>query len=96
MYLKEQPLITSIAAGGRHSLVVTNRGRLFSFGYGTNGQLGHRNTSNYSKPKLVQDLIGKNVIQIAAGWAHSVIMTDRGDIYSCGYGGHGQLGLGDK
>lgn len=23
-------------------------------------------------------------------------MTDRGDVYACGYGAHGQLGLGDK
>ncbi len=37
MYLKEQPMITQIAAGGRHSLVVTNKGRLYAFGYGSNG-----------------------------------------------------------
>jgi len=37
MYLKEQPMITDIAAGGRHSMVVTNRGRLYTFGYGSNG-----------------------------------------------------------
>eukprot|EP00347_Sterkiella_histriomuscorum_P005662 403355741 len=41
MYLKEQPQILDFAAGGRHSLIITNKGRLYSFGYGTNGQLGN-------------------------------------------------------
>lgn len=29
--------IQNIAAGGRHSLVLTNEGNLYTFGYGTNG-----------------------------------------------------------
>lgn len=41
-------------------------------------------------------MIGSNVIQVAAGWNHSMALTDRGDVYTCGYGGHGQLGHGDK
>jgi len=38
----------------------------------------------------------KKVTQIAAGWNHSLILTENGDMYACGYGAHGQLGLGDK
>ena len=39
-----QPLIADIAAGGRHSLVLTDEGNVFAFGYGTNGQLGLKST----------------------------------------------------
>lgn len=30
---------------------------------------------------------------IAAGWNHSLVLSERGDLYSSGYGSHGQLGL---
>ena len=75
MLMKEQPLISDIAAGGRHSLVVTDDGVLYTFGYGTNGQLGLKSTSNKPRPHLVNDLLGKRVIQVAAGWNHSLVIT---------------------
>lgn len=43
-YIKESFVIADIAAGGRHSMVMTEDGSLFTFGYGTNGQLGLRST----------------------------------------------------
>jgi alpha-tubulin suppressor-like RCC1 family protein len=50
MHMREAPIIQKICAGGRHSMVVTNKGRLYTFGYGTHGQLGLKSTSNFSKP----------------------------------------------
>jgi alpha-tubulin suppressor-like RCC1 family protein len=50
MYVKESYVIADIAAGGRHSMIITEDGSLFTFGFGTNGQLGLRNTSNKAKP----------------------------------------------
>lgn len=41
-------------------------------------------------------MIGKPVSLVAAGWNHSLVLTERGDLYACGYGLNGQLGLGDK
>jgi alpha-tubulin suppressor-like RCC1 family protein len=34
-------IITSIAAGWAHSLLLSNEGYVYSFGYGEDGQLGH-------------------------------------------------------
>jgi len=96
MYVRETLIIQDISAGGRHSLVLMEDGSLFSFGFGTNGQLGLRSTSNKSRPQYVKDMAGKRVIQIAAGWNHSLVLTESGDLWACGYGAHGQLGLGDK
>jgi alpha-tubulin suppressor-like RCC1 family protein len=45
---------------------------------------------------LVKDFLGKHITMIAAGWNHSLAMTNKGDLYSCGYGQNGQLGLGEK
>ena len=41
---ESRPKISQISAGGHHSLVLTVRGSLFSFGYGAHGQLGLRTT----------------------------------------------------
>ena len=77
-------------------MVMMEDGSLFTFGFGTNGQLGLKSTSNKAKPQLVKDMSIKKVTQIAAGWNHSLVLTENGDMYACGYGAHGQLGLGEK
>ena len=86
-----RPTIAQISAGGHHSLVLTSRGSLYSFGYGAHGQLGLRSTTNKYTPQLVKDLITKPINYIAAGWNHSLVLTRKGDIFASGYGQHGQL-----
>lgn len=70
-------------------------GQLYSFGYGQHGQLGLRNNLNYWTAQLVRDFFTHPLIQIAAGWHHSLALTARGDLYACGYGESGQLGIGN-
>jgi alpha-tubulin suppressor-like RCC1 family protein len=62
---------------------------MYSFGYGSHGQLGLRSTKNYATPQLVKDLLSKPLSVIAAGWNHSLVLSERGDLFSCGYGNHG-------
>ena len=38
--VKETPKVSQIALGGKHSLLLTNKGHLFVCGYGSQGQLG--------------------------------------------------------
>jgi len=83
--------LVQLSAGGRHSLVLTATGRVYSFGYGAHGQLGLRSTKNHATPQLVKDLHSKPVAAVAAGWNHSLVLTQRGDLFACGYGNHGQL-----
>lgn len=33
------------------------------------------------------------IVRISAGWNHSLALTDKGDLFACGYGQFGQLGL---
>jgi len=49
-YGSSKPVISQISAGGHHSLVLTGRGTLYSFGYGAHGQLGLRLTTNQLLP----------------------------------------------
>lgn len=84
--------------GAKHSLFLTNKGKLYVCGYGSQGQLGLGKsfTSNIYEPTLVKSLIGKNIIMIAAGSNHSLALTSRYDVYSCGHNAKGQLGIGES
>ncbi len=44
---------------------------------------------------LVKSLLRKKVIQIAAGWSHSIILTSQNYLYISGCGKYGELGLED-
>lgn len=70
-------------------------GSLYTFGYSAHGQLGLHNTINQCIPQPVTDFYGVKIAQIAAGWNHSLVLTERGDLYACGHGESGQLGIGD-
>lgn len=95
MLSDENVRIKQISAGGHHTLILTSDGQVYSFGYGSHGQLGHKNTLNYFEPKLVNDLKNVQIEQVAAGWNHSIVLAKTGDIYVCGHGDYGQLGLGE-
>jgi RCC1 and BTB domain-containing protein len=71
-----------VSCGGFHTAVVTEDGRLYTFGGGEHGQLGHNDRVNKLKPTLVQALEGKFVTQITCGWSHSVALTAKGRVYT--------------
>ena len=83
-----------IACGGFHSAVVTQDGKMFTFGGGEHGQLGHGDKVNKVKPTYVQALDGIFLRQITCGWSHSVALTSQGEVFTWGNGDHGKLGHG--
>ncbi|KRX02730.1 Regulator of chromosome condensation 1/beta-lactamase-inhibitor protein II [Pseudocohnilembus persalinus] len=93
-FINENPeKIVKVIAGGKHTLFLSNLGQVYSCGQGSHGQLGQRKPEkNSMEPKLIYGFQGKKVIDIAAGQNHSMLITDIGDVYTCGYGANGQLG----
>lgn len=83
-----------VSCGGFHSAVVTEDGRLYTFGGGEHGQLGHNDRVNKLKPTLVQALEGVFVSQITCGWSHTVALDSNGRVYTNGNSDHGKLGHG--
>mmetsp|Transcript_35801 Transcript_35801/g.55083 ORF Transcript_35801/g.55083 Transcript_35801/m.55083 type:complete len:595 (+) Transcript_35801:211-1995(+) len=83
-----------ISCGGFHTAVATQDGRIYTFGGGEHGQLGHGDKINKTKPTLVQALEGIFISQITCGWSHSVALTNKGRVYTWGNGDHGKLGHG--
>jgi len=83
-----------IACGGFHSAVVGDDGKMYTFGGGEHGQLGHGDKVNKVVPTIVKALDGTFVSQITCGWSHSVALTSHGHVYTFGNGDHGKLGHG--
>ena len=83
------------AAGGEHSAAVGEDGSLFVWGSGYHGQLGTGDTASRLAPTRVAGLPAP-VRQVAAGWFHTGIVTEAGDLLMCGKGEYGRLGLGDE
>jgi alpha-tubulin suppressor-like RCC1 family protein len=89
--------VTQIAAGDRHSLVVTSSGQLYTFGENGDGQLGSATNSGTLTPNPTPALVTLAgqvgpVTQIAAGYQHSLVVTSSGQLYAFGYNGDGELG----
>lgn len=47
-----------------------------------------------SVPRLVPNLNGIRIVMVAAGYAHVMLVSDKGVLYGAGYNDRGQLGLG--
>ncbi|KAF4527744.1 hypothetical protein B566_EDAN014954 [Ephemera danica] len=84
--------VVSISAGQYHSLALTEEGRVFSWGWGVHGQLGHGSIEDEIYPRLIQGLYDKTVTQIAGAHGHSTVLTSCGEVWAFGSGVFGQLG----
>ena len=83
------------AAGGGHSAAVGEDGSLFVWGHGSQGQLGTGDTAVRLAPTRVAGLPAP-VRQVAAGFRHTGMVTEAGDLLMCGCGRQGHLGQGDE
>lgn len=87
--------VVAIAAGQYHSLALTSEGRVYSWGYGFQGQLGDGSIDSRISPVAVETsgvLAGKSVIGISAGLSHSIALTSDGAVATWGFNTNGQLG----
>jgi len=83
-----------VACGWGHTIVRSVDGMLYSFGYGTCGQLGLGNTRNIDTPTPIDiPLEDEFIVQVACGVSHSMALTSNGRLFTWGCGeqtlGHG-------
>ncbi|XP_039864537.1 probable E3 ubiquitin-protein ligase HERC6 isoform X1 [Simochromis diagramma] len=89
-----RPLSVSfISCGESHSAVLTKDGKVYTFGDGSQGQLGHSTSANEVKPKLVAGVDGP-ASQIACGRHHTLVLGSSGQLWAFGSGAKGQTGNG--
>lgn len=98
----EKEVVSQVAAGWEHSLVLLSTGLVYAFGCGykdsRRGQvppvlgLGHNEGRHIPERVLALEDISK----ITCGWDHCLALDTQGRVYSWGSGQNGKLGLGTE
>lgn len=81
-------------AGPGHSLVVTSKGDVYSFGSNNSGQLGHGTTVEESRPRIIRSLQGIRIIHASAGAGRTMLISDMGSVYAFGKDSFGEAEYG--
>ncbi|MDR3739852.1 MAG: hypothetical protein P4L40_12635 [Terracidiphilus sp.] len=90
--------IVSAAAGDEHSLWLCEDGNVYACGRGTNGQLAldisdtGPGSTGAAAPTLIKAMHQFKVLQMGAGLAHSLLLTEAGEPFAFGSNKSGQLG----
>jgi alpha-tubulin suppressor-like RCC1 family protein len=87
-------IVTALAAGRRHTCIITARQSVKCWGENEDGQLGDGTTLQKFVPADVPGLAG--VTALAAGFNHTCARTDLGDVYCWGNNAFGELGDGTQ
>lgn len=77
-------------------LAISDEGSVYAWGFNQKGQLGMNDTLNRKNPTLMESMSGHNVVAVATGRQHCLMLTDTGDVYACGDNVCGQCGIGNK
>ena len=86
--------VADIECGAYHSLALTMTGDLYGWGYGSCGQLGIGRVPKVWIPTHIR--IKEQVVQVAAGYAHTACITREGFCYTFGMNNKYQLGFDDQ
>ena len=85
-----------IAFGDSHTAICTADGKVYCFGNGDNGQLGHGDMEDVLTPKQVVALEDTLISQVACGLHFTMALTSDGQLYTWGNGEDGCLGHGSE
>lgn len=81
----------NIACGSRFTMILSDKGRVFTHGRGDDGQLGY-DTNLQTRPQVVQAFADKTIVDIATRGSHALAVDDEGLVYCWGRADDGQLG----
>ena len=86
--------ISKISTGRYHSLFENNKGEIFSCG---NNQWGQCGLGHFKDPQITPSLIlnlPENIVHFVCGGAQNLFLDSEGNVFSVGFNGFGELGIG--
>ena len=95
--VREKVSITNLSCGQYHTAGVSTQGKLYTWGSGKWGQLGHGVRLDERFPRKVEAEKSKvgSFVRVACGDRHTAVVNDEGRVITFGSGQHGQLGHGN-
>ena len=87
--------ITRVTCGSYHTAAVGGGGRLWTWGGGMYGKLGHGTEAGCSRPKVVGAVEGLRVKEVACGSRHTLAVVEGGEVYGWGDKENGVSGHGE-
>ncbi|XP_063173387.1 protein RCC2 isoform X2 [Candoia aspera] len=79
-------VVRDVACGANHTLILDSQKRVFSWGFGGYGRLGHAEQRDEMVPRLVKlfDFPGRGAAQIYAGYTCSFAVSETGGLFFWG------------
>lgn len=86
-----------VSGSFHHCLIVSNKGKVYGFGKNTYCILGMpKKIKEVEKFTKIKSLKKYKIVEVFAGYSHSLFKTDDGKIISCGWNYSGELMLSKK
>ena len=89
--------ITDFACGRNHTVAITDKTEVYSWGDGEMVPLGYGKTKGRIEwvPREIPSLIGAEVVKVSVGEKHTVLLTRSGRVLCFGSGKYGRCGVGE-
>lgn len=75
--MKDKLRVVDLSLGWSHSAAVTLQGRLYTWGQGSKGALGHGDGASLCAPFCVKALANQYVHRVSAGWNMTLALTSK-------------------
>eukprot|EP01084_Bolivina_argentea_P040361 74597_1 len=85
--------IIQVAAGGKHSLILSKDGHVYTFGENICGQLGNNNVGQMGRIDAFNKLELTNIIEISTGQNHNCVISKDRKIFVWGNNVDGRCGI---
>lgn len=84
---------SQISVGMSHSASIID-GRVYTWGEGQWGRLGLGNNEDCLEPRMVETLANFEIVAVACGSYHTLVLSKDGDVFAFGWNKGGRLGVG--
>ena len=94
-------IVDSVSCGFSHTIALTRNGKLFSWGQGSFGALGHGNFETRHEPCEIEFFSAfyedsSQIESVQCGAHHSALFEKSGKLYTWGAGEVGQIGSSNR
>jgi alpha-tubulin suppressor-like RCC1 family protein len=86
-------IVKADAGNGYFSVFLSNQGQVWMSGNNGYGNFGNNEMSSTNSTPVLAPV--SNIVDIAAGFGHTVLVDNAGAVWTAGWGNQGQLGLGN-